>query len=192
MADAKESTFGTITPVDGDYFRAVDDPGGSPVTANVTGTALKAYLKTYFDGLYSGTANIAYTTSDFSKTSNTTLANVTGLTHTLLASGKYIFKVLLQITCNASGGVKVAMSGTCTATTITGGVELLGPAHECTQFTALDEAEGETAKDYLVKVDGYIDVADAGTLTVKFAQNATFATASTVLAGSWFEVIKVG
>ena len=78
MADTQEQSLSTITPVDGDYFRAVDDPGGSAKSANVTGTALKAFLKGYFDTLYYGLANMAFTTSDFSKTSDTTLANVTG------------------------------------------------------------------------------------------------------------------
>ncbi len=192
MADTQEQSLGTITPVDGDYFRAVDDPGGSPASSNVTGTALKAYLKTYNDTLYYGVANMAYTTSDFSKTSDTTLADVTGLTHTLASGGKYIFQAMLFTTCGASGGVKVAMSGAATATLIIGQVEMMGAAYEATQFTALDEAEGETAQDVGVRIDGYITVNAGGTFTVKFAQNASNGTASVVKAGSWFKVMKVG
>ncbi len=88
MADTQEQSLSTITPVDGDYFRAVDDPGGSPASANVTGTALKAYLKTYNDTLYYGTANVSYVSSNFSKTSDTKLANITGLTFTTASGGQ--------------------------------------------------------------------------------------------------------
>jgi len=192
MADTQEQSLATITPVDGDYFRAVDDPGGSAASANVTGTALKAYLKTYLDTIYYGVGNVAYTTSDFSVTSSTTLANVTGLTYTVASGGKYRFQAMLFTTCGASGGVKVAMSGTATATLIIGLVEALGAQHEAWQFTALDEAEGETAIDFAVRIDGYITVNAGGTLTVQFAQNASNGTASVVKAGSWFEVEKVG
>jgi hypothetical protein len=192
MADTKASAFTSITPVLTDEFVMTDDPGGTPANARATGTAVLALLKTSMDTYYYGVGNVAYTTADFSKTSDTTLANVTGLTYTVASGGKYRFKALLHIDCNASGGVKMAMSGTCTATAIIGGVELLGGAHECVQFTALDEAEGETLKDYLIKVDGYINVNAGGTLTVQFAQNASYATASTVLAGSWMQVDKIG
>jgi len=192
MADTQEQSLATITPVDGDYFRAVDDPGGSPASANVTGTALKTYLKTYNDTLYYGLGNVAYTTSDFSVTSSTTLTNVTGLTYTVASGGKYRFQAMLFTTCGASGGVKVAMSGTATATLIIGLVEALGAQYEAWQFTALDEAEGETAIDFAVRIDGYITVNAGGTLTVQFAQNASNGTASFVLAGSWFEVNKIG
>jgi len=192
MADTQEQSLPTITPVDGDYFRAVDDPGGLAASANVTGAALKAYLKTYLDTLYYGVANMAYTTSDFSKTSSTTLANVTGLTHTVASGGKYVFQAMLFTTCGALGGVKVAMSGSATATAIIGMVEMMGGAYEATQFTALNEAEGETAVDVGVRIDGYITVNAGGTLTVQFAQNASNGTASVVKAGSWFKVEKVG
>ena len=192
MADTQEQSLSTITPVDGDYFRAVDDPGGSAASANVTGTALKAYLKTYNDTLYYGVANMAFTTSDFSKTSDATLADVTGLSHTVVSGGKYVFTAMLFTTSGATGGVKVAVSGTATATAIIGLVEMLGASYEGTQFTALNEAEGEAAIDYGVRIEGYITVNAGGTLTIQFAQQASNGTASVVKAGSWFKVVKVG
>ena len=112
MADTQEQSLSEITPVDGDYFRAVDDPGGSPASSNVTGTVLKTYLKTYNDTLYYGTANVSYVSSDFSKTSDTTLANVTGLTFTTASGGKYRFRANLFLSCGASGGAKVASATT--------------------------------------------------------------------------------
>jgi hypothetical protein len=192
MADTQEQSLSTITPVDGDYFRAVDDPGGSAASANVSGTALKAFLKGYFDTLYYGVGNMAFTTSDFTKTSDATLANVTGLTHTVASGGKYVFTAMLFTTSGATGGVKVAVSGTATATAIIGMVEMMGAQYEATQFTALDEAEGEAAIDVGVRIEGYITVNQGGTLTIQFAQQASNGTASVVKAGSWFKVVKVG
>jgi len=193
MADTQEQSLSTITPVDGDYFRAVDDPGGSPASANVTGTALKAYLKNYNDTLYYGTANVSYVSSNFSKTSDTTLANITGLTFTTASGGKYRFHANLFLSCGASGGAKVAISGTNTATKI----QYLISLRTATAFvgevnTALGGDYGTTAAHVLGEIVGYIDVNEGGTLTVQFAQNASNGTASIVLAGSWFEVDKIG
>ena len=193
MADTQEQSLSTITPVDGDYFRAVDDPGGSPESANVTGTALKAYLKTYNDTLYYGTANVSYVSSNFSKTSDTTLANITGLTFTTASGGKYRFHANLFLSCAEPGGAKVAISGTNTATKI----QYLISLRTATAFvgevnTALGGDYGTTWAVVLGEIVGYIDVNEGGTLTVQFAQNASNGTASIVLAGSWFEVDKIG
>ena len=193
MADTQEQSLSTITPVDGDYFRAVDDPGGSPASANVTGTALKAYLKTYNDTLYYGTANVSYVSSNFSKTSDTTLANITGLTFTTASGGKYRFHANLFLSCAEPGGAKVAISGTNTATKI----QYLISLRTATAFVgevnpALGGDYGTTAAHVLGEIVGYIDVNEGGTLTVQFAQNASNGTASIVLAGSWFEVDKIG
>ena len=193
MADTQEQSLSTIAPVDGDYFRAVDDPGGSPESANVTGTALKAYLKTYNDTLYYGTANVSYVSSNFSKTSDTTLANITGLTFTTASGGKYRFHANLFLSCGEPGGAKVAISGTNTATKI----QYLISLRTATAFvgevnTALGGDYGTTAAHVLGEIVGYIDVNEGGTLTVQFAQNASNGTASIVLAGSWFEVDKIG
>jgi hypothetical protein len=54
--------------------------------------------------------------------------------------------------------------------------------------TALNEAKGETAAHHALRIEGYINVKEGGTLTVQAAQNVSSATATTVLTGSWFEV----
>ena len=171
----------------------MDDPGGSPAIANVTGTALKTYLKTYNDTLYYGTANVSYVSSNFSKTSDTTLANITGLTFTTASGGKYRFHANLFLSCGASGGAKVAISGTNTATKI----QYLISLRTETAFvgevnTALGGDYGTNWAAVLGEIVGYIDVNEGGTLTVQFAQNASNGTPSRVLEGSWFEVDKVG
>lgn len=191
---AKESTYvPVITPVDGDYFRMVDNPGGTPLTANASGTGVKAWLKTYFDTLFYGLANVSFVTSDFSKTSDTTLADVTGLTFTTVNGGKYRFKAMLLLSCHASGGAKVAVSGTNTATKINYLVQLFTTTALASEAnTALDGDYGSTAAHVKCLIEGYIEVNAGGTLTVQFAQNASYGTASKVLEGSWFEVDKVG
>lgn len=192
MADTKASAFTSITPVLGDKIVVVDDPGGTPANGLATGTAYLALFKASTDTYYYGTANVSYTTSDFSKTSDTTLANVTGLTFTTVSGGVYRFLATLFITNNAAGGTKVAISGTNTATSIVYRCVFQGAANEATAATALDEAEGETAAHLIVEIIGFIDVNAGGTLAVQMAQNASNATATTVLAGSWFEVDKIG
>ncbi len=46
---AKESTYSKITPVLTDYLRAIDNPAGTPVTANVEITDLLTLLKANID-----------------------------------------------------------------------------------------------------------------------------------------------
>ena len=189
MADTQEQVFDTITPVDGDYFRAVDDPGGTPVSSNVTGTALKAYLKTYNDTLYYGVANVAYVTSDFSVTSSTTLVDVTGLTFTLASGGVYKFRAVLLISCHASGGANVGSGGTATATD--SGFTVRMYSLNTLERVGFASPIGKTASVSMIEVDGWIDVDEGGTYTLQFAQNASYGTASIVLNGSWMQMDKI-
>jgi len=193
MVDTKASAFTSITPVLTDEFVMTDNPGGSPDNARATGTAVLALFKASTDTYYYGTANVSYVASNFSKTSDTTLANITGLTFTTASSGIYRFKANLFLSCGASGGAKVSVSGTNTATTIWYLVSL----RTTTAFvgevnTALDGDYGTTAAHVFGEVIGYINVANGGTLTIQFAQNASNGTPSVVLAGSWLEVDKIG
>lgn len=132
-------------------------------------------------------------TTQFDKTSDTTLANITGLTATLVAAKVYKFQGVLFTTSANTGGVKVAVGGTATATTIIyeattyqGGV---GQTTGTQRATALATAVGDitavtTAR---IEITGYIVVNAAGTITLQFAQNASDGTASSVLVGSNFQ-----
>lgn len=128
--------------------------------------------------------------TQFDATSNTTLANVTGLSVTVAASGTYRFEAELYTTSNIAGGVKFAIAGTATATNI---------IYECTvidtnvnaaqtRATALATAVGGVTAVTVAyaKIRGTITVNGAGTLTVQFAQNASNGSASSVLVGSTF------
>lgn len=131
--------------------------------------------------------------AQFDKT-NTTLANITGLTSTLLAGRTYKFRAVLHTTSNVASGVKFAIAGTCTATAII--YEALvynaGALAAQTRATALATAVGgvTAVTVALCIIEGVITVNAAGTLTVQFADNAGTNTSS-VLIGSTLSVDDV-
>ena len=127
----------------------------------------------------------ARNSSSFAKTSDTTLANITGLTRNVEAGRTYYFETELSTTSANTGGVKFAISGTATATSI----DYEGVLRDGTTISAATRA---TALDTTVcavtavtaatcRIRGVIVVNAAGTLTVQFAQNASDGSASTVL-----------
>jgi hypothetical protein len=127
--------------------------------------------------------------TQFDKTSDTTLANITGLSVNVAAGRTYTFRAVLYTTSNVAGGVKVAIGGTATATTIVYEARTID-AGLITQSraTALGSAVGAvtavTAAQIII--EGTITVNAAGTLTIQFAQNASNGSASSVLVGSSF------
>lgn len=125
-------------------------------------------------------------------TSNVILANLAGLTSTLTAGVAYSFEATLFTTASASGGVQASISGTATATSIEYEGILTSAAAIATQTraTALGGVvcSSASATAGTLYITGTILVNAGGTLTVQFAQNTTNASASTVLAGSWFKV----
>jgi hypothetical protein len=140
-----------------------------------------------------GTVRVA---TQFDKTSDATLANVTGLSVNVEASRTYRFKARLYTTSNSSGGVKAAIGGTATATAIIyeaithNGAAVSAQTRATSLGTAVGGVTAVTAA--LIEIEGTITVNAAGTLTVQFAQNASNGTASSVLVGSYFEVWEIG
>ncbi len=136
----------------------------------------------------------ARVSTQFDKTSDTTLANVTGLTVNVSAAGVYSFEAVLYTSANVAGGVKCAIAGTATATAIV--YEALvfdaGALVAQTRATSLGTAVGgiTIATAAHITIRGTITVNAAGTLTVQFAQNASTGTASSVLVGSTFRTTK--
>ena len=134
-------------------------------------------------------------TSGFAKTSDTTLANVTGLSVTVEAGRSYKFEAVLYTTSNVAGGVKAAMAGTATATAIVyeGLATNAGTttqARGAAMAAAVAAVTAVTAA--LIVIRGTITVNAGGTLTVQFAQNASNGAASTVLVGSTLTVEDIG
>ena len=138
---------------------------------------------------------IAQVATQFDKTSSTTLGNVTNLTVNVVAGKTYSFRAMLFTTSNVAGGVKAAIGGTATATSIiyqgrTVDGTTLGADDRA---TSLGTAVGgiTTVTVAFVEIDGTIKVNAAGTPTVQFAQNASNGAASSVLVGSSFMVWRI-
>lgn len=133
--------------------------------------------------------------SDFAVTSSTTLTNITGLSHNVEAGKAYAFEAKLYTTSNIAGGVKASIAGTATATTIVyEGTTFSAGTVTQTRATALATAVGAitAVTAAFVEINGTILVNGAGTLTVQFAQNASSASASTVLTNSTFILRPIG
>lgn len=131
-----------------------------------------------------------FTSADFSVTSNTTLADITGLSVTLVAGRNYAFEAFLPYSANVSGGVKFGTGGTVTTTRF----RLVATIHNTGGGTIADlnntgstgAIGGLTATTGgWVEVRGYVTVNAGGTFTLQFAQNASNAAASLVVGGAY-------
>lgn len=142
-------------------------------------------------------SKVVVTTAQFDKTSDTTLANVTGLSVDVLAGTTYAFSAhLLTTTAATGGGIKLAIGGTATATRM----DAYAWGGNGTAFAPLEKAPNvaigaaivnQVATTVITEIHGSIVVNAAGTLTVMFAQSSSSATACSVLIGSTFQVTKV-
>lgn len=143
-------------------------------------------------GKYDNQVTVARNTAQFDK-ANTTLANITGLSLTLLAGRTYKFNAVLYTTSNVASGVKFAIAGTATATAIiyesiiTQGGAVITPGTSRATALATTVANVTAVTVATVRIFGTITVNAAGTLTVQFADNAGTNTSS-VLVGSEFSV----
>jgi len=133
--------------------------------------------------------------SQFNVANSTVLVNVTGLTHNVEAGKVYEIEAELATTSATGGGVKVAVAGTATATSIwydgfTTDAGLITQGRSTALATAVAGVTPVSAAHVTIK--GAIVVNAAGTLTIQFAQNASNASSSTVLANSWFNIRQIG
>lgn len=134
-------------------------------------------------------------TSDFSVTSSTTLANITGLSVNVQAGRTYTFEANLLFTDAAAGGIKAAIGGTATATDIryngwivdSGANGIKGNTQAAALATTVASST-TTGTDGIVVIKGTITVNAAGTLTVQMAQNTSSGTATVAKRGSYFIV----
>jgi hypothetical protein len=170
---------------------------GQPETANDSGmgrVAPKVYGS--WDGTTIGAGwlvdiGTSRTSAQFDKTTDTVLANVTGLTAPVISGRKYSFVAKLRTTSGSGGGVQVSIGGTATATSIsyeglTTNAGLTTQSRGAALGTAVGAVTAVTAA--YIEIKGTIVVNAGGTLTVQFAQNVSNGTASSVLINSTFEV----
>lgn len=181
---------------------AADNAGDTTTTIT---NASQAAARTYTIPDAGGNANFVLTTSigatlgarcttQTNYTASTTLANVTGMSVNVLAAGVYGFRAYIAGTATANGGLKLAISGTATATSIsyTGTHKNNATTNASTTTTTLGDAVGAATA---VFTDGFIEgtivVNAAGTLTVQAAQNASHADTSSVYVNSYFLVTRI-
>lgn len=124
---------------------------------------------------------------------NTTLANVAGLSVTLQAGKTYLVRAVLFTTAGASGGNKFDLGGgSATVTSFRGIGKIYGTgAPGNTRLTAITTSFGATADNTHAVIEARIVVNAAGTLIVRHAQNASDASNSTVQAGSYIVAQEV-
>jgi len=131
-------------------------------------------------------------TSNFSVTSSATLVPVTGLTANIGGGATVHFTAKLFTTSNVAGGIKVAVSGTGTVSSITYETLVHSGATIAAQGrgTALGTSTGVTAVTaaYVEITGSFVTSGSGGEYGVYFAQNVSNATASVVLANSVFRV----
>jgi hypothetical protein len=144
------------------------------------------------------------TAADFNQTNVGALANITGLTFNLTAGKKYAFRAVLfcniDIATGGNTGIKIAISGTATATKIifcgtlgdvTGGATLYGRAAALNTaiFTGSAVFTPQAAD---IAIEGYIHVNAAGTLTIQTCQDAPApGLINTILEGSSFSLFEI-
>lgn len=137
---------------------------------------------------------MARATADTSKTSNTTLGNVTGLAVAVAASTEYALDGYLAYTGNSTGDIKFAWTiptgltghwGISSDDTTTPGDLKTSIA---TAYTTVITAGGGSLN---ATVKGYMLTSNAGTLQLQFAQNTSDGTATVVKAGSWIRLTKL-
>ena len=128
------------------------------------------------------------------RTIDVTLSNVTGFSATVLNGATYTFEAKLYTTSNVAGGVNYAIGGTATASSIiyeglTTDAGLTTQSRGTAMAASVGNVTAVTAA-YTV-ITGTIVCNATGSLTLQFAQNASNASASTILAGSTFIVTRI-
>jgi hypothetical protein len=135
--------------------------------------------------------------AQFDATTNTTLADIAGLSVDLEAGEWYLIDADVPATGNVTGGVKFALGGTATLTTVDVMSELWDvttpgvTAYARRTGTGAGHATASAAgPSFRFRARGAVLVDAAGTLTVTFAQSASNGTSS-VLVGASLLAYKV-
>lgn len=131
--------------------------------------------------------------ADVTATSSVTLANLTGLVHTVVP-GTYKVKVALQALSTGNGGTKVAFVYTAPTSIQLEAKAFTASAVAVTRFITTTSAASivaATVANICIELEGTIVVATGGTIQVQGAQNASSVDTTTYYAGSTFEIMRI-
>lgn len=136
----------------------------------------------------------ARVTADFNVTTTITPANVPGLSLPAEAGKTYHLRAYLMFTADATGGVRVSVTGTATATAVLWNADIASDSFP-NDFRGTISVLGGTVSHAgptsgLVTITGTVTVNAAGTLTIQFGQSAATGT-STVKRGSTFHIREI-
>lgn len=147
---------------------------------------------------------VSRVSSDQTKTSNTTLANVTGLSATLTSGKSYIIYIYLKYTAGASGGIKIGINGGAVTLTSSGVVNLTSDLSDTgftngsyatmtTMAATTDYGASAFPSDGIITVRGILTVGSTGggTFIPQFAQSASNGTSTVIKVGSYMIVTPV-
>ena len=137
----------------------------------------------------------AVVTTQFDKTSDTTLANVPGLSVNVLAGATYVFRAYLPVTTTLTPGIKIAIAGTSTWTSVNETAYAytaiaIATANNVTATSGTVLINAAAAYTNIL-VEGTVKINTAGTLTVQMAQSTSNGTATSVLVNASFTVTRV-
>jgi hypothetical protein len=152
-----------------------------------------------------GAMLMARCTADTSKTSNTTLGDVTGMSVTLEANATYALNAAVIYTGNSVGDFKFAWSG---PSGVGGSWAALGPRvnqnptgagerFNYTDFGVLSitttlNLSADSAFPILAMPHGFVTTGGTGgTFKLQFAQDFSDGTATVVKAGSWMRLVRI-
>lgn len=167
----------------------------SGTTTTISTLTAEDYGTVTANDYFKSNAGFTRVTTQFDKTSDASLANITGLSSSVRAGKTYTFEAILYTTSNVAGGVQFAIAGTATATAIIyeaiveDGAAVSAHTRATTLSTAVGGITAVTAA--YARITGTITVNAAGTLTVQFAQNTSNINTSSVLVGSTFMLWEV-
>lgn len=173
-----------------------DSPSGLvQVYATDVGGTAQLFARNSGNAIARLTGISAYKTANQNVTNSTTLVDATDLSLSVEANRRYAFRAVLHFNCGATSGARVAVAAP------TGNIiyqvifsnPTTGAAAAGGRATASGTAVGTSgATGYYVVIEGSISTTAAGTLKVQFAQQTADGTATTLLAGSTFEIQQLG
>jgi hypothetical protein len=155
-----------------------------------TGAQTWAGVKT-FNALPAGLSGILFarSTSDFTKNANITLTDVTGLSFAVGANDIWHFRFVLRGESSTAAGWRFTLTGPAAPTAVWFGIGSTQDAPSAgagTTFTGIVAAGGAAGTSQLYEVVGLLrNGANAGTVQLQAAQNASDATNSIIRAESY-------